>query len=94
MKLEQLSALTEDETAMLWGIVNLATPPVINAYQMDVELFTAIKDEKLKQRGEGKYLRRFFALRKVFKMSSPSNTNSVYSSSVYVNLESGLLFSF
>lgn len=50
MKLEQLSALTEDETAMLWGIVNLATPPVINAYQMDVELFTAIKDEKLKQR--------------------------------------------
>lgn len=50
MKLEQLSALTEDETALLWGIVNLATPPVINAYQMDVELFTAIKDEKLKQR--------------------------------------------
>ncbi len=50
MKLEQLSALTEDETAMLWGIVNLATPPVINAYQMDVELFTAIKDEKLKLR--------------------------------------------
>ncbi len=50
MKLEQLSALTEDETAMLWGIVNLATPPVINAYQLDVELFTAIKDEKLKQR--------------------------------------------
>jgi len=50
MKLEQLSALTEGETAMLWGIVNLATPPVINAYQMDVELFTAIKDEKLKQR--------------------------------------------
>jgi len=50
MKLEQLSALTEDETALLWGIVNLATPPVINAYQMDVELFTAIKDEKLKLR--------------------------------------------
>jgi hypothetical protein len=50
MKLEQLSALTEDETAMLWGIVNLATPPIINAYQMDVELFTAIKDEKLKLR--------------------------------------------
>lgn len=50
MKLEQLSALTEDETALLWGIVNLATPPVINAYQMDVELFPAIKDEKLKQR--------------------------------------------
>ena len=50
MKLEQLSALTEDETPLLWGIVNLATPPVINAYQMDVELFTAIKDEKLKLR--------------------------------------------
>jgi hypothetical protein len=50
MRLEQLYSLTEDETAMLWGIVNLATPPVINAYQMEVELFTAIKDEKLKQR--------------------------------------------
>ena len=50
MRLEQLYSLTEDETAMLWGIVNLATPPVISAYQMEVELFTAIKDEKLKQR--------------------------------------------
>ena len=50
MKLEQLRSLTEDETIMLWGIVNLATPPVIVAYQMDPELFTAIKDEKLKQR--------------------------------------------
>ena len=50
MRLEQLYSLTEDETAMLWGIVNLSTPPVISAYQMEVELFTAIKDEKLKQR--------------------------------------------
>ena len=50
MKLEQLRSLTEDETAMLWGIVNLATPPVIAGYQMDPELFTSIKDEKLKQR--------------------------------------------
>ena len=50
MKLEQLRSLTEDETIMLWGIVNLATPPVISAYQMDPDLFIFIKDDKLKQR--------------------------------------------
>lgn len=50
MKLEQLRSLTEDEIAMLWGIINLATPPVISSYQMDPELFPFIKDEKLKQR--------------------------------------------
>ena len=50
MKLEQLRSLTEDEIAMLWGIINLGTPPVIANYQMDPELFPFIKDEKLKQR--------------------------------------------
>ena len=50
MKLEQLRSLTEDEIAMLWGIINLGTPPVIAGYHMDPELFPFIKDEKLKQR--------------------------------------------
>ena len=50
MRLEQLRSLTEDETAMLWGIVNLGVPPVIAGYHMDPELFPSIKDEKLKQR--------------------------------------------
>ncbi len=50
MRLEQLHSLTEDEIAMLWGIVNLGVPPVIACYQMDPELFPSIRDDKLKQR--------------------------------------------
>lgn len=50
MKLEELRSLTDDETTMLWGIVNLATPPVISGYHVDPELFTSIKPDALKQR--------------------------------------------
>jgi len=50
MRIEQLRSLTEDETAMLWGIVNLGIPPVIAGVQMDPELFPSIRDDKLKQR--------------------------------------------
>lgn len=50
MTLEQLHSLTEDETTMLWGIVNLGNPPVIKGIHMEPVLFTSIKNEKLRDR--------------------------------------------
>ena len=50
MTIEQLKSLTEDETAMLWGIVNMGVPPVIQGVQMEPSLFVSIKDHKLKDR--------------------------------------------
>ena len=50
MTLEQLHSLTEDEVAMLWGIVNMGNPPVIAGYQMEPVLFPSIKDHKLRER--------------------------------------------
>lgn len=50
MTLNQLHSLTEDEVAMLWGVVNMGNPPVLTGQQMEPELFPFIKDHKLKER--------------------------------------------
>ena len=50
MTLDQLHSLTEDEVTMLWGIVNMGSPPVLTGQQVDPELFPFIKDHKLKDR--------------------------------------------
>ena len=49
MTLAQLHSLDEDETAMLWFIVNKTVPPTL-PYEMDPELFVSIKHNKLMDR--------------------------------------------
>jgi hypothetical protein len=43
MKLEQLHSLTEDETAMLWFMVNKVYKPAIVGIEMEPAIFPAIK---------------------------------------------------
>jgi hypothetical protein len=50
MTLDQLQSFTEDEVAMLWGIVNMGNPPVLTGQQMEPSLFPFIKGHKLKDR--------------------------------------------
>lgn len=50
MTTEQLKSLTDDETAMLWGIVNLVNPPVMQGVQMEPSLFPSIKHKMLMDR--------------------------------------------
>lgn len=50
MTLEQLQSLTEEEVTMLWGMVNMGTPPVLSGHQLDPELFPFIKNHKLRER--------------------------------------------
>ena len=50
MTLEQLHSLTEDEVAMLWGMINIGTPPVISGQQLEPHLFPFIKNHKLRDR--------------------------------------------
>ncbi len=50
MTLDQLQSFTEDEVAMLWGIVNMGNPPVLTGQQMEPSLFPFIKEHKLKDR--------------------------------------------
>ena len=47
MTRNQLKSLTDDETAMLWGIVNLVNPPVMQGVQMDPSLFPSINHKML-----------------------------------------------
>ncbi len=47
MTKQQLKNLTYDETAMLWGIVNIVNPPVMAGYQMDPSLFPSINHKML-----------------------------------------------
>jgi hypothetical protein len=50
MTIEQLKSLSEDEVAMLWGMINLGNPPVIKGVHMEPSLFPSIKNEMLKHR--------------------------------------------
>jgi hypothetical protein len=50
MTRNQLKSLTFDETAMLWGIVNIVNPPVMAGYQMDPSLFPSINHKMLMDR--------------------------------------------
>lgn len=50
MTRNQLKSLTFDETAMLWGIVNIVNPPVMAGYQMDPSLFPSINHKVLMDR--------------------------------------------
>jgi len=50
MTLEQLKSLNDDETAMLWGIINLVNPVIIQGVQMEPELFPSINRKKLMDR--------------------------------------------
>lgn len=50
MTLEQLHSLSEDEVAMLWGIINMGNPPVLAGQELESSLFPFIKDHKLKDR--------------------------------------------
>ena len=43
MTLEQLKNLNEDETAMLWFMVNKVYPPALKDTELDPNLFTSIK---------------------------------------------------
>lgn len=47
MTRDQLKSLTDDETAMLWGIVNLVNPPVMQGVQMEPSLFPSINHKML-----------------------------------------------
>ena len=50
MTRDQLKSLSDDETAMLWGIVNIVNPPVMAGYQMDPSLFPSINRKMLMDR--------------------------------------------
>ena len=50
MTRNQLKSLTDDEIAMLWGIVNLVNPPVMQGVQMEPSLFPSIKHKMLMDR--------------------------------------------
>lgn len=50
MTRDQLKCLTDDETAMLWGIVNLVNPPVMQGVQMEPSLFLSINHKMLMDR--------------------------------------------
>lgn len=50
MTRNQLKSLTDDEIAMLWGIVNLVNPPVMQGVQMDPSLFPSINHKMLMDR--------------------------------------------
>lgn len=50
MTIEQLKNLSFDETAMLWGIVNLVNPPVMQGIQMEPSLFLSINHKMLMDR--------------------------------------------
>lgn len=43
MTLEELHSLNEDETAMLWFMVNKVFPPAIKDIELEPSVFTAIK---------------------------------------------------
>lgn len=43
MTLEELHSLNDDETAMLWFMVNKVFPPAIKDIELEPSLFTAIK---------------------------------------------------
>lgn len=49
MTLEQLHSLDEDETAILWFIINKIDPPTL-PFEMDPKLFVSIKHNKLMDR--------------------------------------------
>jgi hypothetical protein len=49
MTLAQLHSLDEDETAILWFIINKTVPPTMS-YDVDPELFVSIKHNKLMDR--------------------------------------------
>lgn len=50
MTLEQFNSLNEDETAMLWHIVNKLTKPVVDGLELEPQLFTSINNHALHQR--------------------------------------------
>lgn len=50
MKIEQLHSLTEDETAMLWFMVNKVYKPAIVGIEMEPTIFPAIKHSWLVRR--------------------------------------------
>jgi hypothetical protein len=50
MTLEQLHSLTEDETAMLWFMVNKVYKPAIVGVEMEPSIFTSIKHRWLTHR--------------------------------------------
>ena len=50
MTRNQLKSLTDDDIAMLWGIVNLVNPPVMQGVQMDPSLFPSINHKMLMDR--------------------------------------------
>ena len=50
MTRDQLKSLTYDETAMLWGIVNLVNPPVMQGVHMEPSLFPSINHKMLMDR--------------------------------------------
>ena len=50
MTRNQLKSLTDDETAMLWGIVNLVNPTVMQGVQMEPSLFPSINHKMLMDR--------------------------------------------
>jgi hypothetical protein len=50
MTLEQLHSLTEDETAMLWFMVNKVYKPAIVGIEMEPTIFTSISDKWLEHR--------------------------------------------
>jgi hypothetical protein len=50
MTRDQLKNLTDDEVALLWGIVNIVNPPVMAGYQMDPSLFPSINHKMLMDR--------------------------------------------
>lgn len=50
MTLEQLHSLNEDETAMLWFMVNKIYKPAVTDIEMDPSLFPSINKHWLTQR--------------------------------------------
>lgn len=50
MTKNQLKSLTDDEVAMLWGIVNIVNPTVIKGIHMEPSLFPSINHKMLMDR--------------------------------------------
>lgn len=50
MTIEQLHSLSDDETAMLWFMVNKVFPPAIRDIEMEPSIFTSIKHGWIVQR--------------------------------------------
>lgn len=50
MTIDQLRSLNDDETAMLWYIINKLQPPVLSTDEMDPSVFTSINKYHLVER--------------------------------------------